>query len=172
MANVLVQYGKHCDTFWPASTDEQLAKSALAILIDNASSYGWYCTPDELFPLDSKYTVTLEALVPGYADAADKEGREAAIIAYQEQIASIPDVDAQAVMKKKLGSAACNQKEKREYTKWYNAMREVVDNRDWRSNVTFKSGRTEPKSWYLLKQRGDYEYERVELEPLQEVDFV
>jgi hypothetical protein len=168
MRQIIVQESKHYTSYWPASTTEELAKSALAILTENDKS-DWYSVPDKLFPADSKWSVTLEQLVPDYSADADAESRGNAIRAYQETINAVPDADARKIMTKKLNDAASRQKQKRSYQKWYDEMRALVDNQDWESVVTFKSGRTEPKSWWLLDERSDHEYEHVSLEPLQEV---
>lgn len=163
MASILVEETKHGEYYYPASTDEELAKSALQIL--TANDEYCYCTPDEMF----QWTISLAQLIPG-ADEMGVAELKIEIGKYRDLAKQIPDADAQKIMLDKMERAIKNHNEKQEYKKWYNSMRAVVDNQDWQSVVTYKSGRTVPKSWVLLCERSDYEYENVRLEDLQEVD--
>lgn len=47
MGAILVEYGKHGETFWPASTEEEWAKSSLAILTLRFHEGYWY---DKSYP--------------------------------------------------------------------------------------------------------------------------
>jgi rubrerythrin len=167
MGAILVAHEKHGEYYFPASTDEELSKSALYLLTERWNQGYWYLEPDEY--LSSKYSPTFEDLVPGFVNDAPLEERQAAIVAYEETIKAVPDEDAQKMMKRKLRDAQVNTRRKNEYSKWYNQVKELVESQDHTQVLTFKNGRTTPLSWSLLQDRSDAEYERVELEHLQEV---
>jgi hypothetical protein len=167
MGQILVAHEKHGEFYFPASTDEELAKSALYLLTERWNQGYWYPTPDEMF--DSKYSQTLDDLIPGYKFDAPVEERNEVILAYKDVIDAVPDEDARKVMLQKYSRAKQNTRQKQEYAKWYNQVKELVESQDHTAVLTFRNGRTTPLAWSLLSDRGDAEYERVELERLQEV---
>lgn len=50
MSKIIVEWGKHGEAFWPASTDEDWAKSSLAILSRRFTEGYWYSEDDEYYP--------------------------------------------------------------------------------------------------------------------------
>lgn len=175
MSYVLVTKEKHGDYFYPAATDEELAASALQILTERDKEGYWYHDPDKMDQESERYradeliwNVLPEGHWPGW-DADEELRVEVIKNAYRVMREKYSDdEEVLAMKKKKLDRAVQDYKHRREYRKWYKEMREVVDTQDL-SMVTFKSGRTSPRAWEVLQERGDHEYEGVELEPLQEV---
>lgn len=175
MSYVLVTREKHGDYYYPASTDEELAASALQILTERDKEGYWYHDPDKMDEESERYradeliwNVLPSGHWPGW-DADEELRVEVIKNAYRVMREKYSDdEEVLAMKKKKLDRAAQDYKLRREYRKWYAEMRDVVDNKDL-SMVTFKSGRTSPRAWEVLSERGDHEYEGVELEPLQEV---
>jgi len=153
---VLVAYEKHGDYFYDASDNEALGRSALEILTDRWNSGYFYYDPDELYPDDSKWSTSMKQLIPDWDEEASTEEKQEKIKDFRENvIGAVPDKDAQAVMMKKLKSAISRYKEKREYTKWYNDTKKIVETQD------------ATRAWGVLNDRSDHEYERVELELLR-----
>lgn len=175
MSYVLVTKEKHGDFYYDASTDEALAKSALAILTDRWNDGFWYIDPDELDQETQEWRP--EALVqnhlgeawPGW-NATENE-RVAEINRYANDLKTKygDDQEVYELKSKKFNAAIQEYKRRREYRKWYSEAKALVESQDAAAIVTFKSGRTESKAWRLLGERNDHEYEGVELEPLQEV---
>jgi hypothetical protein len=173
---VLVTREKHGDYYYSASTDEELAKSALQILTERDAEGYWYQDPDKSDEESEKWrsdeliwNVLPEGHWPGWD--ATEELRVAAINNYKEHLKEKygDDKEVLDLKAKKLNNAIRDYKFRRAYRLWYAEMREVVDNKDL-SMVTFKSGRTSPRAWEVLYERGDHEYEGVELEALQEIN--
>lgn len=173
MSQILVVEDKHYTSYYPASTTEELAKSSLVLLTMRFENGYTYLTPDEMYPDDSEWTVSIKQLIPNFpADDASKVEKAEAIRVWREaNVDSIADKDARAVVAKKLNSAIKNYNEKFQYIKWYNELERIVAEQDL-STVTVgrnKYERQEPRAWRILEERSDYEYERVSLEKLEEV---
>lgn len=171
MKRILVAKEKHGTWYYDASDDEQLAKSALKILTDRAKEGYWYHDPEEIFDEDSKYSTYMKQLIPEYDRSAPIEERKALVQKYIDWKVNPfkeSDPDIYESRRKKVEMAARNEKEYVQYKNWFDEMKELVESQDWTQMVTFKSGRQTPLAWHLLEQRGDYEYENVTLEDLQE----
>lgn len=166
-SRIIVAEEKHYTRYLDASTDEALARSALALLTERFNAGYWYSTPDAVYPDDSKWSTSLKQLVPDYDPSADKELRIAALETYKSALALIPDEEAKKLAIKNLNQAIRRENEKREYTKWYNEVKNLVESQDWQAVVTFKNGSTESKAWRILSERSDAEYEHVTLEKVE-----
>lgn len=159
MSQILVSKEKHGTYYYPASTTEELGKSALALLTERFNQGYWYLTPDEMYNDDSQWEKNaLTKLVPEYNPEDDLETRQAALDKWHaENVAPIKDEDARKLVAEKLSKAIKRQKQKRAYQEWYTELERVVKEKD------------APKAWGILRDRSDHEYEYVTLEDLQEV---
>jgi len=175
MGSILVAEEKHGTWYWPASTDEELSKSALTILTQRYEQGYWYHDPEILDnetlkfrPKDLVETHLGESW-PGWD--VDEQVRSEAINAHSKEIREKygDDQDILDLKLKGFKNAVSEYKYRRGYREWYAEMKELVESQDTTRMVTFKNGRKTPLSWIILSDRGDHEYERVELEDLQEV---
>lgn len=175
MSYVLVTKEKHGDFYYDASTDEALAKSALAILTERWNQGYWYYDPDESDKETNEWRP--EALVENHVGEAwpgwdvPYAERAAVLNAHMEllKIKYGDDAEILALKTRKFRAAIEEYKERCDYRKWYAEAKALVESQDADGVVTFKSGRTEAKAWWLLNERSDHEYEGVDLEPLQKV---
>lgn len=167
MSRVIVCHEKHDTPQWDASTDEEWAKSALAILTERWNLGYWYADPDE------------DGL--GTSDWADKRREEyaKALALTPEEIEALPE-EAQKSIKYLRTQAKRDSEYDKEHRAWYALAKQVVEDQDLgtylfgdRTTARTKAGkegrfeRHEPKAWVLLEKRSDGEYERVELVDLR-----
>lgn len=176
-AYILVSEEKHGTYYYPAATDEDLAKSALKILTERYEQGYWYHTPEEMFSDETDdghlWTILMPHLIPEWDRDLPVEKRNEMLKAYTDEHVKPfkeTDPDVYESRLKKVKAAIEHEKERRAYKKWYDEMVEVVTNKDL-SLVTFQNGRTSPRAWEVLSDRSDHEYEGVELERLQSNDL-
>lgn len=136
---ILVATEKHYTDYWDASTQEALAASSLAILKQRFEEGYWY------------YRYEPKILTP---DTAPKRADQS----QEEWLAKIEK------------SNAKEQRTADRENEWYDEVEKLVKGEIPNHTVTIganKFARKMPLSWWLLSQRADYEYERVELETVR-----
>jgi len=176
MGEIIVAEEKHGTWYYPASTYEEFAASALHILTTRHEQGYWYPKPDEMFPEDEDYewAQTLPKLIPGFPLDGTKEEKAESIAAYRASLDEITDPTAKQVALKNLKSAINRHNDKKKYEREYEEIDRIVRERDtsehtWTDSKGEERTRHEPKAWVILDNRSDHEYERVTLETLQEV---
>jgi hypothetical protein len=140
---IIVCHEKHGEWYYDASTPEQWARSALAILTERFNQGYWYNDPGEK-PAEPN----------GYLS---KEQIEAMEEPYREQAVKIHN------------SHVRNLRWYREEAEQYATIKRIVEEQD-ASLVTVGRGRWErqaPAAWGPLADRSDGEYERVGLETVK-----
>ena len=155
--SVLVVEEKHGTYYYDATTREAFHEAALALLVERFNQGYWYNTPEQMYDDESKWEKNiLTKIVPGYDPDADAETRKAVISTYRaENIESIKDEEARALVAGRLNQAIKRQKDKRKYAEWYKELERVIEEKDAAS------------AWGILDDRSDHEYEGVELETLR-----
>ena len=145
---VILVESKHDSYLLDASTENEWARSALWLLTHNAEE-GCYYEPEPL---------------------SDDEERMLRIT--DEEIAALPSeiLREQAAQERKTSQKM--EKEHKEEKRWWDEMKKVVEEQSLRID-TYGAGtrheRREPRAWTLLRERSDYEYERVSLENIEGV---
>lgn len=153
-SRIIVCEEKHGTFYYPASSDEEWAKSALKILTDRFNDGYWYYDPRQ-----ESHPFSLDL----------RRKRDELLAMTDDQIEAIPSEDAQRLLREKRERARAEQREEAEEIDEYERIKAVVEAQD-DSMETIGRGRyqrREPKAWLLLESRSDHEYERVELEDLK-----
>lgn len=146
---ILIEHGKHATSYYLVDTLERLDKAALSIL-RMRHEMGYIYEPEEPYNFDKEaYELT------------------------DEQLDAIPIESVRADLTKRRERAQRTLKESEVELREYNELLELLDQDSTiysrevtvRENGQYvkKPGKAS-KAWEILRDRGDYEYERVELE--------
>jgi hypothetical protein len=133
---IIIAREKHGDYYLDASTPEQWARSALKLLTDRWKEGYYYHEPKE--PKEP------EGLLP------------------REEIEALPEPykrEAGLLFNRHIRNRRSYKEEKR----LYDEIKYIVETQDT-GMITYRNGRVEPRAWRILDDRGDHEYEGVELE--------
>lgn len=138
MTKILIVRGKHGDSFYDASTTEDLDAACCEVLkirFDN----NWYYRPKEY----ENNTMPDDLL-------------------NEEQIEQLPTEELRKEFKKKLQSWNKRQKEYETAREWYDKAKTIAE--AGKSEIVyFKRRGPLPESYLLLEEHNDYEYEGIEL---------
>jgi hypothetical protein len=152
MTAIIICEEKHDTAYWDASTPEQFAESALAILTWRWNDGYWYHDPDS------------DGLGSSEWAEKEREQRRKALAMTVEEISALPE-SAQKAINGLRARAKRESAEDRRHREWYTRAKRVVAEQDT-STVTVGRGRFArevPEAWVLLEERSDHEYEHVEL---------
>jgi len=178
MGEIIVAHEKHGESYWPASTPEEKAASALAILTERWNQGYWYHDPDEIseWALEHHPEEFIEILLadvwPG--NDAPLEAKQAAVAVHKAGLQERYGDDQEVLDLKlrKLKKATDEWKVRNRERQAYQEIRRVVEEQDLGDYIyETRGGDTRnggPIAWRLLSDRSDHEYERVSLEQLQE----
>jgi hypothetical protein len=144
---ILVAHEKHGTYYYPATTLDELSRSALTLLTERLQN-GTYRDPGES---------------PWISD----ETKDALAMS-EETIAALPERMAKEV-KRLRQQARRRQLEHDDDRETYERIKRFVDAADPTVMVRYGKNKDKisPLAWGLLDARSDYEYERVELETLE-----
>ena len=180
MTQIIVAHEKHGTYYYPAGTYDEFAASALSILTERFEQGYWYHDPDEIdeWARENRPEEFIEILLsdtwPG--NDASLEDKQAAVAEHkaglQERYGD--DLEVLDMKLRKLKKATDEWKIRNRERQAYREIKRVVEEQDasvyeWENSKGEMVSRGEPLAWRLLSERSDHEYERVELEGLQEV---
>lgn len=136
---ILICKENDCDRYLDASTPEQFARSALAVLTARYNEGYWYLTPDEIY--DPEEPVLGDEQIQALPASLQEDARR-----HRER-------------QKREGS------ERAHYKLWYDRMETCV--RDQDLSLLGEGEHATPVAYRLLLERREHEYEWVELDELE-----
>lgn len=143
MTRILIAHETDADRYFDASTPDALAAACLKLLTERRHDY---------------YPEPVAVAGEGFELPSD------------EVLATLPE-DVRRDLKSRAARQRRDEAEAAEYARWWKTMTEVVGVQSLALITLGRGGleREEPLAYVLLRERSDYEYERIELVDLESV---